>query len=400
MRFSHIADVHLGNWRDPKLKELGALGFIQSIDISIKEKVDFVLIAGDLFHTALPSIDFVKLVIKKLKEVKDSGIKVYYIAGSHDYSPSGKTMLDIIEEADLGVNVMKGEVVEDKLRLSFTKDPKTNAKITGIIGKSGSLEKKYYENLDVSNLEAEQGFKIFMFHTALDELKPKHLLDMQSSPISFLPRGFDYYAGGHVHIVHRFENNNYKNVVYPGPIFPANFQEMQKLKKGGFYIYDNGNLIRKDIVLKEILTVELDFDSKTIEQINLELEIKDDVKDKIVLIRAKGQIKGKTTQIQFKKLIDDLFERGAYLVLKNTSKLRSEEFKEIEVVLDNNELENKIITKHLGQIKHEFKNEKETIKSLINSLSQEKNEAEKAKDYEIRIKKESLDLLETLMDDI
>jgi DNA repair protein SbcD/Mre11 len=400
LKFSHIADVHLGNWRDPKLKELGALGFIESIDVSIKEKVDFILIAGDLFHTALPSIDFVKLVIKKLREVKEKGIKVYYIAGSHDYSPSGKTMLDIIEEADLGINVMKGEIIDDKLNLSFTEDSKTGAKITGIIGKSGSLEKKYYENLEVSNLESESGFKIFMFHTALDELKPSHLLDMQSSPISFLPKGFDYYAGGHVHIVHRFNNENYKNVVYPGPIFPCNFQEMEKLQRGGFYIYDNGSLVRKDINLKEILIINFDFTSKTVEQINLELSVNEDVSDKIVLLRAKGQMKGKITQIQFKNLIDDLFKRGAYHVLKNTSKLKSEEFKEIEILANNADLEDKLIKEHLGQIKHEFKSEENTIKNLIHSLSQEKNEAEKAKDYETRVKQDSLNLIESLMDDI
>src|SRR5690606_12035603 len=138
-----IADVHLGNWRDLKLKTLVIDGFVNAIDISIQEKVDFVLISGDLFHTALPGIEYIKIVIKKLKELKDLNIKVYYIAGSHDFSPSGKTMLDIIEEADLGVNVTKGEIVDDKLKLNFAVDVTTGAKITGIIGKRGMLEKKF-----------------------------------------------------------------------------------------------------------------------------------------------------------------------------------------------------------------------------------------------------------------
>ena len=53
MKFSHIADVHIGCWRDPKLKDLSTEAFIESINESIKEKVDFILIAGDLFNTAL-----------------------------------------------------------------------------------------------------------------------------------------------------------------------------------------------------------------------------------------------------------------------------------------------------------------------------------------------------------
>jgi DNA repair exonuclease SbcCD nuclease subunit len=141
MKFSHIADSHIGSWRDPRLKDMGMDSFIYAIDCSIKEKVDFVLISGDLFNTALPSIDHVRLVFRKLKELKENNIPLYFIAGSHDFSPSGKTMLDIIEEAGLGINVMKGEIIDGKLNLKFTEDNKTKAKITGIIGKKGMLDK-------------------------------------------------------------------------------------------------------------------------------------------------------------------------------------------------------------------------------------------------------------------
>ena len=48
------------------------------------------------------------------------------------------------------------------------------------------------KELDLKNLEEEEGFKIFMFHTALTELKPKNLERMDSAPISLLPKGFDY----------------------------------------------------------------------------------------------------------------------------------------------------------------------------------------------------------------
>ncbi len=379
------------------MKELGTLAFAKAIDQSIKEKVDFILIAGDLFHTALPGIDYVKLVIRKLREVKQKGIRLYYIAGSHDYSPSGKTMLDIIEEADLGICVMKGKVEDEKIRLEFTKD-ETGAKITGLIGRAGMLERKYYENLDLKSLENEEGFKIFMFHTALDELKPEHLKEMESSPLSFLPKGFDYYAGGHVHIVKKHEAKGYKNVIYPGPVFPGNFSELEKLRFGGFYIFKDGELERKDIHVKDVVIKEFDFEGKTTETANSELEIKEDVKDKIVLIRAQGTIKGKTTDINFKKLIEDLWEREAYHVLKNTSKLKSEEFKKIQIKSTAEDIESNLIKEHLNQTNHGFTSEENATKQLIHTLSQEKNEGEKAKDYENRIKQETKELLETLMD--
>ena len=380
------------------MKELGVIAFTQAIDVSIEENVDFILIAGDLFHTAIPGIDYVKLVIRKLKEVKNKGIRLYYIAGSHDYSPSGKTMLDIIEEADLGICVMKGEVVDDKLKLEFTED-ESGAKITGLIGRAGMLEKKYYENLDVKSLEEENGFKIFMFHTALDELKPEHLERMESSPISFLPKGFDYYAGGHVHIVKKHDMEGYKNVIYPGPVFPGNFSELEKLRKGGFYIYDDGNLERKDIVVKPVILKEFDFEGKTIEQANPALRVEDEVAGAIVLIKAFGCVKGKTTSINFKELIEDMYERGAYHVLKSTTKLTSEEFKKVSVKSTTENIESRLIKEHLNQTKHNFQDEELAVKQLISALGQEKNEGEKAKDYENRIKEETKQLLDTLTDD-
>lgn len=109
-------------------------------------------------------------------------------------------MLDVIENAGLLTNVARGEETSNnKLKLNFTIDEKTGAKITGMLGKKGMLEKNYYEALDKKNLEEEKGYKIFMFHTALTEFKPEEMEKMESTPVSALPKGFNYYAGGHVH---------------------------------------------------------------------------------------------------------------------------------------------------------------------------------------------------------
>jgi DNA repair exonuclease SbcCD nuclease subunit len=45
----------------------------KAISICIDEKVDFALIAGDLFNTALPSIESLKIAVENLKRLKDSG---------------------------------------------------------------------------------------------------------------------------------------------------------------------------------------------------------------------------------------------------------------------------------------------------------------------------------------
>lgn len=126
---------------DPKLRDASTKAFLKAVDICIEKQVDFVLIAGDLFNTALPGIDALKLVVTKLKELKDNNIPVYAIPGSHDFSPSGKTIIDVLENAGLIINVMKGKIIDEKLNLEFTIDEKTKAKITGIFGKKECLKK-------------------------------------------------------------------------------------------------------------------------------------------------------------------------------------------------------------------------------------------------------------------
>src|SRR3989338_79439 len=99
MRFAHLSDCHLGSWRHPELQELNMSCFRKTIDICIKEKLDFVLIAGDLFDSPYPPIEILKETFKELRRLKDNEIPTFLIAGSHDFSSSGKTFLDVLENA-------------------------------------------------------------------------------------------------------------------------------------------------------------------------------------------------------------------------------------------------------------------------------------------------------------
>lgn len=402
MRFAHLADIHLGSWREPKLRELSTKAFLEAVDRCIRQDVDFVLISGDLFNTSIPSIDSLKTAVSELKRLKDKRVPVYIIAGSHDFSPSGKTMLEVLEEAELVANVCKGEVVDGKLKLHFTADAGTGAKITGMLGKKGMLEKKYYEDLVVDDLEKEKGFKIFMFHTAISELKPAELEKMESAPISLLPKGFDYYAGGHVHIVSDESIEGYKNVVYPGPTFPNSFSELEKLGCGGFYIYDDGKLSYERIELCNVVVLEIDCNHKSPHQIT------DDIidgisgrklKDAIVLLRLYGRIEtGKTSEINLRNAVEMMQEKGAYFVMKNTSKLTSKEFEEIKVKADTTEeAEELVIKEHIGQVKSlnlDGDEEKELVQKLMTLLDKERQEGEKQSDYESRVVSEAEKVLD------
>ncbi len=391
MKFAHLADVHLGGWREPKLRDVNTRSFCTVIDRCIAEQVDFVLIAGDLFNTPLPSMDSLKIGVQKLKELKDLSIPVYLIPGSHDFSPSGKTMIDVLEYAGLVVNVVKGEVVNGKLKLKFTVDAKTNTKITGLFGKKGGLEKYYYDDLLKEHLEIAAGPKIFLFHSALAELKPIELADMDAIPVSLLPQGFDYYAGGHVHVVQHEKLKNYPNIVYPGPVFPNNFAELEKLACGSFVLWENCVVTHEKILLHPVVKVFVDAHHRTAAEVSALLEDEVDkhtLANAIVLLRIEGTLsQGKPSDIDFGSFVAACTSKSAYIVLKNTNKLESTEFEEIKVSTASIEdIEDKLIREHAGQLKL-MPADKEAMlaKELMRVLSAEKDEGERVADFEKRV---------------
>jgi len=81
MKFGHIADCHIGGWREPKLKELTIKTFNEAVNICIKKHVAFVLISGDLFNTSVPSIELISEVASILGKLKERDIEVYHLLG-------------------------------------------------------------------------------------------------------------------------------------------------------------------------------------------------------------------------------------------------------------------------------------------------------------------------------
>ncbi|MEM4756340.1 MAG: exonuclease SbcCD subunit D, partial [Candidatus Woesearchaeota archaeon] len=352
VHFLHLADCHLGGWREEKMRNLPTKAFSYVVDYALQVKPDFLVLAGDLFNTSLPPLDILKDATVLLKKLKDHGIPVYCIAGSHDYSPTGKTMLDVLEEAGLCINVMKGKVVGQTLSLSWTKDPKTGVLLTGILGKRGMLDKRYYEVLDRETLERQEGFKIFLFHTSLSELKPKELSEMDAMPITLFPKHCSYYAGGHVHILGSWQHPDYPFVFYPGPTFPNSFSELEKLGGGGFLEYKDGAVVRHRILLKPVQAFVLDCTHKTPLAINAQLAqiaASAQVADAIVLLRLTGTLtEGSLQDLALEKFSSTLLQNGAYVLLRNTAGLLTKPMEEImSSSLDKDALEARLLQDHL-----------------------------------------------------
>ncbi len=381
--FAHAADCHLGSWgAHPELSELPLKAFDSMIDTCIERKLDFILISGDLLDTSLPTVDVLRRCASALRRAAVAGIRVYVIPGSHDFSASGKTMISVFESAGLLKNVAHGSEENGRLRLHHTKD-KTGAHITGIIGRRTGLERTYYENLAGGMPE---GFSIFMMHSAITEYKPQHLQKMDSIPLSLLPKGYSYYASGHVH--QRFEAvENGARIVFPGPLFPAEFRELEK-GTGSFVISDDSGKIEwVSVPVCKIKNVEVSADEKTPSEI--ECEIKDaltgDMGNTVVLVRLRGTLKsGRVYDIDFRSIAAKAGECGALALKKNISQLREKEMELIAVKPElASDIEEKLLSEHKGQFSI-FSDEQLVVKELMRALSEKKGEMG-ASAYEERI---------------
>ncbi len=397
VKFAHLADCHVGGWREPVLRELNHQAFVTAIDQCISERVDFVIIAGDLFNTAFPAVESLALVTRKLKHLKDSNIPVYAIPGSHDFSPSGACMLDVLEEAGLLTHVCRGSLVDGKLKLSFVTDQRTGVKLTGLIGKKGALDKEYYELLDREFLERESGYKIFVFHCAIAELKPIDLQTMDAMPASLLPKGFNYYAGGHVHVVDNKSLDSHQNIVFPGPTFPNNFAELEKLNQGSFCIVDRWNVRVVPVQVAPVVCVQINASNKTPFEVEQELQAElNKIQDNscILLIRVFGVLKEDgPSDIHWERILEAYPARA---ILRNTNALSSKEFEDISLSQQPIEsMEKTLIAQQTGTIILKDKDSDAIlVEHLMSAFDTERHEGEKVTDVETRIIKSAESVLQ------
>ncbi|MFB5624317.1 MAG: exonuclease SbcCD subunit D, partial [Nitrosopumilus sp.] len=88
MLFSHISDMHLGLVQygsEERAQDVYDV-FNQAIDTSIKDHVDFVIFAGDIFHVPNPNGTAIIQMANGLKRLKQNNIDSFFILGEHDIS--------------------------------------------------------------------------------------------------------------------------------------------------------------------------------------------------------------------------------------------------------------------------------------------------------------------------
>src|SRR6202451_784705 len=85
MRMLHTSDWHLGrSLHRADLRAAQAAFLDHLVATGRSEKVDVVLVAGDIYDRAVPPVDAVELCEDALLRLHDTGARIVLISGNHD----------------------------------------------------------------------------------------------------------------------------------------------------------------------------------------------------------------------------------------------------------------------------------------------------------------------------
>ncbi len=227
MKFSHISDTHLGliqyglEEREQDIYD----SFNQAIDISIQDKVDFVIFAGDIFHTPNPSGTAILQMANALKKLKQNEIESFFVLGEHDISRIRSTPIPYVyHNLEFSKYVGRGEPVyyKDVMIVGFDKIRKNE--MTGLEGKFSHIE---------SLANKHEGHKILVLHQGITEVN-KFAGEVNSTD---LPKNFTYYAMGHLHDKFLKQYDHLKGpLAYPGSTEMTTSEGIKETEKGFFKV--------------------------------------------------------------------------------------------------------------------------------------------------------------------
>jgi DNA repair exonuclease SbcCD nuclease subunit len=298
MIFSHISDTHLGltqyglEERENDIYD----SFNEAIDTSIKDGVDFVIFAGDIFHVPNPSGTAIIQMANALRRLKESNIDSFFVLGEHDLSRIRATPIPYVyHNLKFSKYIGNGEpfFYKDILLAGFDKIRKSE--IPNFAEKFAHLD---------SAAQKHNGHKILVMHQGITEIN-QFASELSSTD---LPRNFTYYAMGHLH--DRFEKRFSHlggPIAYPGSIEMTTSEGIKEAEKG-FYEVDISTDEAKTrwirLHTRPQLSVDAEFENLegAIDQILG--KIKDYVKKPIVELKISGdKIETEIVQMQLGRLI-------------------------------------------------------------------------------------------------
>ncbi|MDU5814454.1 MAG: DNA repair exonuclease [Enterococcus casseliflavus] len=209
MRFLHSADLHIDrsfegvHLLSEKVKtQLPAINqkIIRNlVDVALEKAVDFVLLAGDTFHQARPSLKVQHDFFAQLQRLGEAQIPVYMIFGNHDYYDPQRYWFAFPE------NVILFSSEEVQTVQGTTKNGETYA-ISGF-----SYQHPWITENKVTEFPARAAvdYHIGLYHgdQAGERYAPFSISEMKK-------KGYDYWGLGHIHVPKTLSEQ--PPILYPG----------------------------------------------------------------------------------------------------------------------------------------------------------------------------------------
>lgn len=212
IRFIHAADIHLGSMLHFAGKTENSLRDIRNnavynvfrkiCDIAIKEKIDFMLISGDIYDKEARSIKGNSFFINECRRLGENNIKVFAIGGNHDPVNKDNELFNL----PLNVHIFSSEKPETyELK---DEEGRICCRIIGQSYRNNWDSRKMYSHY---SLPKDNALNIALLHTQLDNSNnyvpclPSDLKEIEE---------IHYWALGHIHKHKVIDNNPF--IVYPG----------------------------------------------------------------------------------------------------------------------------------------------------------------------------------------
>ncbi|EIA19620.1 metallophosphoesterase family protein [Listeria fleischmannii] len=225
VKFLHVADLHLdspfiGLKSLPRaiyeqIKEASYRSFQAITKRAIAEKVDFVLIAGDIYDKEDRSIKAQVQFYKEMKRLQEAKIDVFLIHGNHDFLEKGKDWIHLPENV---------HTFDEKVsHVTWEGHDGRTSKIYGFsYGSRHILENKTAEYVP----DGHADFHIALLHGSELTKSSEHDVYAPFRLEEIIRKGFDYWALGHIHKREVLHEN-------PGVYYPGIIQGRNRKESGG-----------------------------------------------------------------------------------------------------------------------------------------------------------------------
>jgi exonuclease SbcD len=254
MRFLHCADIHLDSplrglerYEGAPVEEVrGATrrAFENMVQLALRERVDFVVIAGDLFDGDWPDFNTGLFFAKGMAQLGESGIAAYVLRGNHDAASKLTRSLPLPKNVHLFPDRAPKTFTDDNLGLAIHGQSFATAAVI--------------EDLAAGYPGAVPGcFNVGVLHTSLTG-RPGHDSYAPTTGQVLRAKGYDYWALGHVHAREIVSRDPW--VVYPGNIQGRHIRE-QGLKGCELVTVEDGNVSTEQVALDVLRWSELAIDA-------------------------------------------------------------------------------------------------------------------------------------------